>query len=49
MICETWATEECIETHKNTRHYKEFKEAINGFSTIKIEKFDFNVTPDSIH
>ena len=49
MICETWDKEESIEMHQNTHHYKEFKKGIKDIATIKIEKFDLNTNPDSIH
>lgn len=49
MICETWATEESLTLHQNTKHYKHFKEHVKNITTIKVEKFIFSNDSNSIH
>ena len=49
MICETWDNDESLEIHKNTHHYKHFKESVKDLCSITIEKFDFISEFDSIH
>jgi len=41
MICETWESEEDLEKHMNSEHFKRIVPKLQELATMTLEKFDF--------
>lgn len=41
MICETWASEEDLEAHMASEHFKDLVPKLQKIATMTIEKFNF--------
>lgn len=41
MICETWASQEALDAHKQTAHFTQYVAQLEECGALKLEQFDF--------
>lgn len=41
MICETWASQEALDAHKQTAHFIQYVAQLEECGALKLEQFDF--------